>query len=49
MMGAKPVSEGDLARVEKVVKDLRIDPDVAMDVFAQVRRYFECVSMFVRV
>lgn len=38
MMGAKPVIENELDRVDKVVKDLRIEPEVAMDVFKQVTR-----------
>lgn len=32
MMGAKPVSESDLETIDKAVKELRIEPDVALEV-----------------
>ncbi len=37
MMGPKPVSQSDMATVDKVIKDLRISPEVAQDIFAKVR------------
>ncbi|GFH05898.1 uncharacterized protein HaLaN_00440, partial [Haematococcus lacustris] len=33
MMGAKPVSEGDLDQLEELIKGLRLEPDVAMEIF----------------
>mmetsp|Transcript_30974 Transcript_30974/g.68639 ORF Transcript_30974/g.68639 Transcript_30974/m.68639 type:complete len:1037 (+) Transcript_30974:146-3256(+) len=38
MMGAKPVSESDLASIAKLAEDLAIDPDVAMEVMTAVTR-----------
>jgi hypothetical protein len=44
MLGAKPVMKSDLDRVESIIKGLKIDQDVVMDVFKAVRG---CVSLCV--
>jgi len=38
MMGAKPVMETDLNRIEQIIKDVRLDQEVALDVFQSVTR-----------
>lgn len=42
MMGAKPVSESDMQGLDKVIKDMRIQPDVAEAIFAKVRHCLLC-------
>ena len=36
LAGAKPIPEMELARVDKVIADLAIESDVAMEVLSQV-------------
>uniref|UniRef100_A0A7S0S6E9 Uncharacterized protein n=1 Tax=Chlamydomonas leiostraca TaxID=1034604 RepID=A0A7S0S6E9_9CHLO len=38
MMGAKPVADSDLDKLDQVVKDMKIEPEVAQEIFVSVTR-----------
>jgi len=38
MMGAKPVTDADMAGIDQVIKDMRIESEVALEVFTETTR-----------